>query len=360
MKRLEIYLLLGLSLAGFGALRVNALTFKNSDNNGKIETCDEYEVTQNGDGENYTIKLKEDAALDFVFEDGETVTFDLNGFTLTNYCATCSPIYVKEGATVTIKSSKGNEDKIGTITYKEGSSASGDYYASLIRNEVTLEEGIIDVNKGAETTNTKPYAIGIDNLKTLTISGGEVKTSHNNAWGVNNQKGATADINGGTFTQGADFSVVMNHGEMSITDGNFGVSEENTGAHSLISSIGEEENPATLNISGGSFVGNNDIFYEPTEGETYGGVSITGGSYALTGEDAELDLSNYIDDKYQIDESGKVTVIPTEEPTEKPAEKPAEKSPDTGDINLLFILSMIVLATIGTIFAKKKIAAKAN
>ena len=74
--------------------------------------------------------------------------------------------------------------------------------------------------------------------------------------------------------------------------------------------------------------------------------------YKVDDEEKELELS---EDNTFVMPAGDVTVTAT---FAKVAEKAG--NPNTGDINLMIVLSMIAVATVGIVIAKKKIAAKAN
>ncbi len=301
MKRLGIFTFI-CCVAFFGVMNVHALSI----NGQSIDTAGNdanREITKDEDG-TYNIKLLKDVAYDIELITGDDVVIDLNGHKLTNSCKTCSPIWIKPDATLTITDN--SESRNGTITYSDDATANDNYYASLIRNEgiLNFEDGIVDVNKGGDSKNQPPYAIGIDNLSELHIIGGEIKTSHSNAWGLNNQATGFTDIMAATFTQGSDFSVIMNHGNMYISNGDFKVAEGNNDANSLITSIGTQDKAAVLNIEDGNFVGRAGIFYESGEND-YNTISLGGGNYTLA-DGSVPDLSAYIPEGYTMDEYGNV------------------------------------------------------
>ena len=282
MKKLGALVIISLMFFGFN-VKVDALSFSNRDGGGDIEGGAYEDIIEVERGEGITtIKiLTDNATLDFVFypQDGEII-LDLNGYTMTNFCPGCSAVNIQNGAKVTIKDS--SPGQTGAIKYKNDAQDANGYYASLIRNEgtLTVESGTIEVNKGGDVADQQPYAIGIDNLGTLNISGGKVITSHTNAWGVNNQSKAIATISGGTFDQQKNFSIIANHGTMNITGGDFTASDK---SNAIITNAGLGAEDATLAISSGNFSGNNNVFYN-AEGKST--IEISGGEYEVTGEGA--------------------------------------------------------------------------
>ena len=89
--------------------------------------------------------------------------------------------------------------------------------APIINNvgTLTLENGIVEVNKGTSSE----HGTGILNTGTLTVNGGTIKTTVVGSWGITNE--GTADIKGGEFVQGQDFSIIVNAKDLTIAGGTF-------------------------------------------------------------------------------------------------------------------------------------------
>ena len=139
----------------------------------------------------YTLTLTGDATQDLVVGNGETVVLDLAGHNFTNFADGCATITVENGGALTIIGS----GKITNTSTNE---------VPVIANNGTLviDGGTIEVDrKGA--TGVYNYSTG-----NLTVSSGEIKTTASDCWGLTNF--GTTVIEGGTLTQGANYSVIMN------------------------------------------------------------------------------------------------------------------------------------------------------
>ncbi len=234
-----------------------------------------------GSDNNYTLTLTGEPKQDLIISQGETVTIDLAGHTLTNYTNNNSVITINSGATVTIIDSS-NDGKISLKSDDNGT-------APVINNAgtLTLENGTIDSTKAGST--------GIYNSGTLTVAGGEVKTSVNGAWGLTNV--GTATITDGTFTQGNDFSVVLNAGTMTVEGGNFVAADG--GSHNSLITNKNDDGTASMTINGGTF-DSTGIFYNE-DGDS---IVITSGNFAS-------DVSEYLADGLVMeqDEDGNFIVV---------------------------------------------------
>ncbi len=223
------------------------------------------------DGNTYT--LTGNAKQDIVVGDGETVVLDLGGYNLINYTNGCSTITVEAGGTLTITGS-------GTIS---NSSTNG---VPVISNNGTLyvEGGVVEASYQGAT--------GIYNSGTLTVTAGEVKTTVSDCWGITNV--GTATITGGIFTQGANYSVLLNAGNMSIEGGTIAVAEGNTSAYSIITNESSaKDGSANLTIKDGNI---NGAIYN--DGDK---VVITGGTFSSPSA-----VEEYLDSSVRFDADGNV------------------------------------------------------
>lgn len=247
------------------------------------------------DGNTYT--LKDNATQDIVVSSGETVVLDLGGYNLTNYTKGCSTITVEEGGTLTITGT-------GTISN-----------TSTNNVPVVSNSGTLYVTGGTVESSNGSNSTGISNSGTLYFSAGEVKTVADNCWGLTNY--GTATITGGTFTQGANYSVIMNAGNMTISGGTINV---NSGYSAITNDAADDT--ASLTITDVTVTGASYIIANPSGEE----VVITGGTYGTN-----TNITDYLGDTYTVDENG--SVVEKEEPTtpetpvEDPTENPSEETP---------------------------------
>ena len=142
-------------------------------------------------------------------------------------------------------------------------------------------------------------------------------------------------INNGNFVQGYDFSVIQNSGQMDINGGTF-VGSEN-GNSLITNNKGTESGNVTLNITNGDFK-SNLILYNGDNSN----VSISGGTY----QNPESVVA-YLLEGLIIDEDGTV-VKPISEPSKE------ENNPNTSDINLYLLLSLIAASGLGISYTVKK------
>ncbi len=233
-------------------------------------------TTIDADKKEYKLTLTGTANEDLLIQTGETVTIDLDGNIWTNYNNQSTAIEVQNGATLIIKDSKGT----GKITYNNNTAeghVSG-AYAPLISNagELTLESGLIEVNKGAfkgtgilNTVDGKLY-----------VEGGSVKTTVDNSWGITNE--GTAIINSGNFVQGGDFSIIQNAKDLTINDGTFTTTPEGT-HYSLITN--SDTGSPSLKILNGTFETSTKLFHKSTAVDENTDIVIMGGKYPVALEE---------------------------------------------------------------------------
>ena len=226
----------------------------------------------------YTLKLTGDAKQDLVVSNGETVVLDLGSYNFTNCTDGCATITVENGGALTIIGS----GKITNTSTNE---------VPVIANNGTLviDGGTVEVDrKGA--TGVYNYSTG-----NLTVSSGEIKTTASDCWGLTNF--GTTVIEGGTLTQGANYSVIMNSANMNIIDGTIQVAEGNTSAYSSITNENlNSDVPVVLEISGGTVAGG---IHNDTEGGDK--VTITGGTFGTP--DA---VKEFLDSSVEFDENGNI------------------------------------------------------
>ena len=324
MKKLKVFL--GVLVCAFIAVPFMGVNAINVDNIGG-------NVTSKNEDNVWHLTLNGDDTQDLEIRSGETVVLDLNGFTLTNFADGCSTIWVQPGGTLTIVDSKGN----GAI---KKLNASG---APVVNNEgtLTVEAGTIS-SKGEKSA-------ALLNSGTLTVSGGTITAEEDNVFGLVNE--GTAVINGGNFVQAHNFSVVNNANKMEIKDGNFTVSEGNTGAYSLITNQGSTNN-ASLKVNGGTFKANKGVFYNKGEDE----ITVSGGTYSH-------DVSAYLADGFEMkEENGEFVLVeePTASETPKDENEPTKttetiENPKTND-SILLVLGTLAVSGAVAFVAKRKLS----
>ncbi len=184
-----------------------------------------------------TIKLLADAVEDVTVN--KSITFDLDGKTLTNTNAGKATISVTNGATAIVK----NGSVMGGKSYYNIEVVKGSN-ANLTLEDVTATAG----NTGSSM---------IDNWGMLTIESGTYTGGLDT---VKNEPSAKLDINGGSFTLEKGSSkgftgVVFNYGELTITGGTFIQADKNAryGQAQVIHTDKSGSVAPVTTISGGSF-----------------------------------------------------------------------------------------------------------
>ena len=214
-----------------------------------------------------TITMLGNVTESIVIENGNTITLDLNGYTLTN---TDGKHTIENNGTLTINDS--SNDKTGTVdnvihargalVNHEGAVATlngGKFYRSL-------EAGNSPDNNGGNSWYT------ILNQGTMTINDGAT-VENGGCYSANIRTDSELTVNGGTFKGGINTIKVDENGELTINDGNF----SNENATCIFN-----WNKTTIN--GGTFtrpnIANTSVcngFWDPTS--AVGELTITGGTF---------------------------------------------------------------------------------
>lgn len=237
--------------------------------------------TKQTDG-SFLVELQGDANQDLVIRNGEVVTLDLNGHTLTNYTPACSTIRIEKGGKLIILDNSGTGR--GTVTQKSGSTYSN------ITNLGTLE-----VKGGNISTTLNQYALR--NEGTLTISGGTITgTSANTSVVGNILTENTADakivVKGGTIT-GRTAAVVNYTGcEIKVENGNV----ESTGRTAIYMFGGK------ANVTGGTLSSKSNIPTIEKADDAVAEIEITGGTFSGN-------VNEYIADNYASYEIGGKNIV---------------------------------------------------
>ena len=142
-----------------------------------------------------TITLTGDIEQDLVIENGQTVTLNLNGHTLTNYTPACETIYVKAGGTLVIEG-----EGVSTITQKDGS------VNTVIRNEGTLT---INGGEIVETNTGAGFSPAIANSGTMTINEGVTVQQAGDFYAIQTMNGGSTTINGGHFSSASNNTALI-------------------------------------------------------------------------------------------------------------------------------------------------------
>lgn len=320
MKKLKLFL--GLFISAFMVVPFMGVKAINVDNIGGNVTSEQKENV-------WYLTLKDDDKKDIEIRKDETVILDLNGFNLTNYTDGCSAIWVQNGGTLTIVDSKGT----GTIKKLNASAA------PTIKNDGTL------ILEGGLISSVGEMSAALNNAGDLTVKGGTITTEADNVFGLVNE--GVAVIEGGKFIQAHNFSALNNASKMEIKDGEFTVSEGNTGAYSLITNQGSKAT-ASLEITGGTFKANKGVFFN--EGEDK--ITVNGGSYSH-------DVSAYLADGFEMkEENGEFVLVESPVTPDTPSKdevKDEEVNPKTSD-GIILTISALAISGIVAVIAKKKLA----
>ena len=210
------------------------------------------------DGE--TVTLLADATEDAVIN--KSITFDLNGKTLTNTNSGKATISV-QGGTVTVK----NGNVLGGTSYYNIEVTKGSN-ANLTLADVTATAG----NTGSSM---------IDNWETLTITGGDYSGGLNV---VKSEEGSKLTITGGTFTRttaprwGVTGTVLV-YGTTIITGGTFNEKSTSTNARVVVTGRVDGYDSVTY-IKGGTFNGNgNNVLHHLGLAQADDSFEVSGGTF---------------------------------------------------------------------------------
>ena len=304
-------------------------------------------------GNNYKVTLTGDADEDFQVLDGQTVTLDLAGFTLTNYLhpdtqtGPCEAIKVNAGGILTILDSVGT----GTVTNLSQST-----YGPI------TNYGTLIIESGNFTTSTDTYAVRNEGIN-LTINGGVFKTNSKTTSLIGNIKYnelsadlPTMAINGGTFD--SIQATVKNYENTAITieAGNF----TSQNAFAL-------DNSGAATVTGGTFTSvNNSAIRHQIDSTNPASSSLKINNATLNSAADKTDFTIYdtakgedVTDDYNITTDGEGNLVleeltPVTDVTEPTEEVSNEENPNTSDSILLF-LGLTIVGFVGTAFTYKKL-----
>ena len=217
------------------------------------------------DGE--TVTLLEDATEDAVIN--KSITFDLNGKTLTN---------TNSGkATISVQG--------GTVTVKNGNVLGGtSYYNIEVTKDSNANLTLADVTATAGNTGSSM----IDNWGTLTIESGSYSGGLNV---VKSEEDSTLTINGGKFelsyasSQGFT-GVILTYGSTTISDGEFvcNAPYKKYASPQVVVTGLVEGHPSFTKVTGGTFVNNSknsriEIFWALGKATPSANFEVSGGTF---------------------------------------------------------------------------------
>lgn len=259
--------------------------------------------------ENGNIQLTGNTTGTLVVNNGEEITLDLNGFTLTNTDGQ-NTITVNAGGKLTIvdnsQAKTGTVDNVsharaavynnvgGTVILNGGSytrslengntatdNGGNSYYNILNHGTMTINAGVtVEQGGGYSSMIENGWQNGTQNtsqtVSKLTINGGTFSGGLNT---IKNDDYGDLEINGGTFTN-VEQSAVLNWNVAKITGGEFTRNED--GAHSVILN-GYADNTmdkGELTITGGVFNGSGANSIQLMGGaKGFGTINISGGEF---------------------------------------------------------------------------------
>lgn len=371
MKKLKLLTMIAAIFLFCGMVNVNAATVdsEQADARGQLYVGTpgtNVEVTKEEDG-TFNVKLTGNAVQDIIIYEGEDVTLDLNGYTLTNFTPECEAIKVLYGGKLTIMDS--SEEGTGTVTQAATSKfsaitnqgtmiiESGNFITTLsqyvVRNEnnLTINGGTF-TNESSDTSLignivNMDKSVPEDVKPTMLINGGSYTANSNT---VINNENCVVEIAGGTFTSENAYAL-DNWSEATVSGGKL-TSINNSAIR--YGDRGQSES-VSLTITGGTIVSYETaddikIVDENAVLDVRGNLSITGGSFTS-------DVSEYLPSDLELVDDGNGNLVVAEKEVQEeetvPTETPVE-NPDTSDINLVFIISLIVLATAGLTYTLRK------
>ena len=371
MKKIKLLTMIAAIFFFCGMVNVNAATVdsEQADARGQFYVGTpgtNVEVTKEEDG-TFNVKLTGNAVQDIIIYEGEDVTLDLNGYTLTNFTPECEAIKVLYGGKLTIMDS--SEEGTGTVTQAATSKfsaitnqgtmiiESGNFITTLsqyvVRNEnnLTINGGTF-TNESSDTSLignivNMDKSVPEDVKPTMLINGGSYTANSNT---VINNENCVVEIAGGTFTSENAYAL-DNWSEATVSGGKL-TSINNSAIR--YGDRGQSES-VSLTITGGTIVSYETaddikIVDENAVLDVRGNLSITGGSFTS-------DVSEYLPSDLELVDDGNGNLVVAEKEVQEeetvPTETPVE-NPDTSDINLVFIISLIVLATAGLTYTLRK------
>ena len=253
-----------------------------------------------------TITMLGNVTESIVIENGNTITLDLNGYTLTN---TDGKHTIENNGTLTVTdSSTDKSGKVDNVSHAKIPLVNTDFGIAILNGgtfDRSLEDGnrkgnscytiqnhgTMTINDGVTVNNNGAYSSNIVNgyqstnaatasttTPTLTINGGNFSGG---AAVVKNDEKGQLEINGGTFSQSS--YLIHNWNKVTINNGVFNGSIAailNTHESGNTNAIGE------LKINGGNFNGKIDSVYPGWDAYASKDISIFGGTF-------DTDVSEY-------------------------------------------------------------------
>ena len=246
-----------------------------------------------------TITMLGNITESIVIENGNTITLDLNGYTLTN---TDGKHTIENNGTLTVTdSSTDKSGKVDNVSHAKIPLVNTDFGIAILNGgtfDRSLEDGnrkgnscytiqnhgTMTINDGVTVNNNGAYSSNIVNgyqstnaatasttTPTLTINGGNFSGG---AAVVKNDEKGQLEINGGTFSQSS--YLIHNWNKVTINNGVFNGSIAailNTHESGNTNAIGE------LKINGGNFNGKIDSVYPGWDAYASKDISIFGGTF---------------------------------------------------------------------------------
>ena len=246
-----------------------------------------------------TITMLGNVTESIVIENGNTITLDLNGYTLTN---TDGKHTIENRGTLTVTdSSTDKSGKVDNVSHAKIPLVNTDFGIAILNGgtfDRSLEDGnrkgnscytiqnhgTMTINDGVTVNNNGAYSSNIVNgyqstnaatasttTPTLTINGGNFSGG---AAVVKNDEKGQLEINGGTFSQSS--YLIHNWNKVTINNGVFNGSIAailNTHESGNTNAIGE------LKINGGNFNGKIDSVYPGWDAYASKDISIFGGTF---------------------------------------------------------------------------------
>ena len=246
-----------------------------------------------------TITMLGNVTESIVIENGNTITLDLNGYTLTN---TDGKHTIENNGTLTVTdSSTDKSGKVDNVSHAKIPLVNTDFGIAILNGgtfDRSLEDGnrkgnscytiqnhgTMTINDGVTVNNNGAYSSNIVNgyqstnaatasttTPTLTINGGNFSGG---AAVVKNDEKGQLEINGGTFSQSS--YLIHNWNKVTINNGVFNGSIAailNTHESGNTNAIGE------LKINGGNFNGKIDSVYPGWDAYASKDISIFGGTF---------------------------------------------------------------------------------
>ena len=241
-----------------------------------------------------TVKLLANAAEDVTVAEDKSLTFDLNGFTLTNVkghtitnngtLTITDSSEAKTGTVDNLTHAKGALVNAGTATLEGGtfersneagklspySNGGNSWYTVQNKGTMTIKDGTTVKNDGGFSSN---LCNADDTNAKLVINGGTFTGGIN---AVKNGSNTKLEITGGTFSNASQY-VVMNWSDATISGGTF--TAEGTAPSVLFtSSYGNDKD--SLKVTGGTFSGVASMIHNYYDKDNRGNAAVSGGTFS--------------------------------------------------------------------------------